>query len=82
MSEANRDLPDERRIDLRIEVHVGDAVVYGEDLHGDAGNLAARLQKRTSSRVRRFILTLGKSDLRALTRQTRQTRRSRNLRDR
>jgi adenylate cyclase len=44
MTEANRGVPD-RRIELRIGVHVGDVIVEGEDRHGDAVNVAARLQE-------------------------------------
>ena len=35
----------DRRISLRIGVHVGDVIVEGEDRHGDAVNVAARLQQ-------------------------------------
>ncbi len=45
MAEANRDMPDEGRIALRIGVHVGDVIVESEDRHGDAVNIAARLQE-------------------------------------
>ena len=45
MTEANRDQPDDRRIELRVGVHVGDVIVDGEDRHGDAVNVAARLQE-------------------------------------
>jgi TolB-like protein/class 3 adenylate cyclase len=45
MSQRNRGLPDDQRIDLRIGVHVGDVIVEGDDRHGDAVNLAARLQQ-------------------------------------
>src|SRR5918997_3970937 len=43
MEEANRHAPD-RRVDLRIGVNVGDVIVEGEDRHGDAVNVAARLK--------------------------------------
>ena len=45
MAERSRDEPAERRIVLRIGVHVGDVIVEGEDRHGDAVNVAARLQQ-------------------------------------
>ncbi|MEX2201466.1 MAG: adenylate/guanylate cyclase domain-containing protein [Dongiaceae bacterium] len=45
MAQRNRDIPDGKRIDLRIGVHVGDVIVEGEDCHGDAVNVAARLQE-------------------------------------
>ena len=44
MGKASRDAPD-RQIELRIGVHVGDVIVEGEDRHGDAVNIAARLQE-------------------------------------
>jgi TolB-like protein/Flp pilus assembly protein TadD len=43
--EADRDSSDDRRIDWRIGVHVGDVIVDGEDRQGDAVNVAARLQE-------------------------------------
>jgi TolB-like protein/class 3 adenylate cyclase len=46
--EANRGLPDDRRLDWRIGVHVGDVILEGEDRHGDAVNVAARLQEVAS----------------------------------
>jgi TolB-like protein len=45
MARRNEGLPDDRRIDVRIGVHVGDVIVEGEDRHGDAVNVAARLQQ-------------------------------------
>ena len=44
MTEANRDLPEERRIVLRIGINLGDVVVEGGDLYGDGVNVAARLE--------------------------------------
>jgi adenylate cyclase len=41
---ANDDLPEERRIVLRIGVNLGDVIVEGDDLYGDGVNIAARLQ--------------------------------------
>jgi adenylate cyclase len=41
---ANTALPEERRIVLRIGVHVGDVLVEGTDLYGDGVNIAARLE--------------------------------------
>jgi TolB-like protein/Tfp pilus assembly protein PilF len=45
MSEANAGLPGEKRIDMRIGIHVGDVIIDGEDRHGEAVNVAARLQQ-------------------------------------
>jgi adenylate cyclase len=45
MAERNRDAPTERRIELRIGVHVGDVVEEEDgDLMGDVVNIAARLE--------------------------------------
>ncbi|RDI59896.1 adenylate/guanylate cyclase domain-containing protein [Microvirga subterranea] len=44
LREANRLMPEERRLQFRIGIHVGDAVLRGDDLLGDGVNLAARLQ--------------------------------------
>jgi TolB-like protein len=41
---ANDDLPEERRIVLRVGVNLGDVMVEGGDLYGDGINIAARLQ--------------------------------------
>jgi TolB-like protein/class 3 adenylate cyclase/tetratricopeptide (TPR) repeat protein len=42
---ANTDLPEDRRIVLRVGVNLGDVVVEGSDLYGDGVNIAARLEK-------------------------------------
>jgi pimeloyl-ACP methyl ester carboxylesterase len=38
------DLPSDRAIRFRIGINIGDAIADGTDLHGDAVNVAARLQ--------------------------------------
>jgi TolB-like protein/class 3 adenylate cyclase len=45
MARRNDGLPANRRIDMRIGVHVGDVIIEGEDRHGDAVNVAARLEQ-------------------------------------
>lgn len=45
MAERTRDEPAEQRIEVRIGVHLGDVMIEGEDRHGDAVNVAARLQQ-------------------------------------
>src|SRR5215208_1549740 len=42
--DANAGLPDERRFQFRIGIHVGDVMVQGRDLLGDGVNIAARVQ--------------------------------------
>src|SRR6185312_2515101 len=44
LAEANSVLPEARRINFRIGVHVGDVMVRAGDLFGDGVNIAARLQ--------------------------------------
>src|SRR5260370_22194012 len=43
MDAANHDIPDDRRIVLRIGINLGDVIVEGQDLYGDGVNIAARL---------------------------------------
>ena len=49
MAERNNGLPHDRRIDVRMGLHVGDVIIEGEDRHGDAVNIAARLQQIAES---------------------------------
>jgi adenylate cyclase len=44
IAERNRDVPEDRRLILRIGINVGDVVSQGEDLLGDGVNVAARLE--------------------------------------
>ncbi len=44
MAERNADVPDARRITLRIGVNLGDVIVEGGDIYGDGVNIAARLE--------------------------------------
>jgi TolB-like protein/Tfp pilus assembly protein PilF len=44
MAAANHDLPESRRIVLRIGINLGDVMVEGSDLYGDGVNIAARLE--------------------------------------
>ena len=46
---ANADLSPERHINFRMGVHVGDVMIKGGDLFGDAVNIAARLQTLASA---------------------------------
>jgi class 3 adenylate cyclase len=51
MAAANGDLPDDRRILLRIGINLGDVIVEGGDLNGDGVNIAARLDAIAVRRV-------------------------------
>ena len=44
MSKRNTDLPQERCIQLRIGINLGDIIVEGEDIYGDDVNVAARME--------------------------------------
>jgi len=44
MRERNADEPDDRRMEFRIGVNLGDVIIEGEDIHGDGVNVAARLE--------------------------------------
>jgi adenylate cyclase len=43
-AERNAGSPDERRMEWRIGIHLGDVLVEGEDILGDGVNIAARLE--------------------------------------
>src|SRR6185295_11877542 len=44
MSERNANVPDERRIEFRIGINLGDVIVEPNDIYGDGVNVAARLE--------------------------------------
>jgi adenylate cyclase len=44
MIEANRGRPGDQAIAFRIGLHLGDVIVEGDDIYGDAVNVAARLE--------------------------------------
>src|SRR5262245_14347205 len=44
MGERNTGVPPERRIELRIGIHVGDIMIEDDDIFGDGVNVAARLE--------------------------------------
>jgi len=49
LSQANADRSPDRHINFRIGVHVGDVIIKGGDLFGDAVNITARLQTLASA---------------------------------
>src|SRR4051794_41263077 len=44
MSERNAGVPNKRRMEWRVGIHLGDILIEGEDILGDGVNLAARLE--------------------------------------
>ncbi len=44
MPGRNAELPQDRRIEFRIGVNVGDIIIDGDDIYGDGVNVAARLE--------------------------------------
>jgi adenylate cyclase len=44
MAARNRETPEERRIEFRLGVNLGDVIVDGGDIYGDGVNVAARLE--------------------------------------
>ncbi len=44
MHERNEAVPDERKVNIRVGIHVGDVVMREGDIHGDGVNIAARLE--------------------------------------
>ena len=49
LEQRNTDLPEDRRMQLRIGVNLGDVVVKGDNLLGDGVNIAARLETLADS---------------------------------
>jgi adenylate cyclase len=44
VAEHNAGLPEDKRIEFRIGINLGDVVIDGDDIHGDGVNIAARLE--------------------------------------
>jgi TolB-like protein/class 3 adenylate cyclase len=44
MAEQNADVPQDKRIELRIGIHVGDIIIEENDIFGDGVNIAVRLE--------------------------------------
>src|SRR5947209_9450222 len=44
MAERNTGVAADNRIELRIGINLGDVIVEGDDLYGDGGNIAARIE--------------------------------------
>jgi adenylate cyclase len=50
ITERNKSLADDRRIDVRIGVNLGEVIIEGEDRYGEGVNIAARLQQLAEPR--------------------------------
>lgn len=44
LAERNAGLPQEKRMEFRVGINLGDVVIDGDDIHGDGVNVAARLE--------------------------------------
>jgi adenylate cyclase len=44
VSEKNTDVPQDKRIEFRIGIHVGDIIIADDDIFGDGVNIAVRLE--------------------------------------
>ncbi len=44
VAERNADVPEEKRIEFRVGINLGDVVIDGDDIQGDGVNVAARLE--------------------------------------
>src|SRR5262245_52673932 len=44
LAEQNTNVPQDKRIELRIGIHVGDIIIADEDIFGDGVNIAVRLE--------------------------------------
>jgi TolB-like protein/class 3 adenylate cyclase len=44
LAEQNTDVPQDKRIELRIGIHVGDIIIAADDIFGDGVNIAVRLE--------------------------------------
>ena len=44
VAENNSDLPEDKRIEFRVGINLGDVIIDGDDIQGDGVNVAARLE--------------------------------------
>jgi adenylate cyclase len=49
MIERNASVPEDKRIELRIGIHIGDVIIEDGDIFGDGVNIAARLESSAES---------------------------------
>ena len=69
MAEQNIDVPQDKRIEVRIGIHVGDIIIEENDIFGDGVNIAVRLKGLQSRAALAFRTTLvGKFVARSISR--------------
>ena len=49
LENRNADLPDDRRMDFRIGIHLSDVMVDGDRIYGDGVNIAARMEESSET---------------------------------
>ncbi len=67
MAERNAEVSEDRRIEFRIGINLGDIIVEGDDIYGDGVNIAARLEALAEPRgicvsATVYELVAGKTD--------------------
>jgi class 3 adenylate cyclase len=45
LAERNADVPEDRRVQVRIGINLGEVIVEGDDRYGEGVNIAARLEQ-------------------------------------
>ena len=55
MKSRNAEIPEDRRIELRIGIHLGDIIVEDGDIYGDGVNIAARIERAGRAGRRRGV---------------------------
>jgi class 3 adenylate cyclase len=61
MVQNNASVSSDKRIEFRVGVNLGDAIVDEDDIHGDGVNVAARLEVRKCWRRAYQIAWLGRA---------------------
>ena len=56
-AKQNIDVPQDKRIELRIGIHVGDIIIDDNDMFGDGVNIAARLEGIAKPAASAFQMT-------------------------